>query len=121
MSREAHVRFCESLGVRLPGATHRVFGFENKRTAQHFLQTIVERFARFGLTLNLDKTRLIEFDRFAEINCRRRGQGRPATFDFLGFIHCCGTNRQGRFQVIGLTAKKRMRTTLAVRGGTPSF
>ena len=90
-----------------------VFGFENKRTAQRFLQAMAERFAKFGLTLNLDKTRLIEFGRFAAINRRRRGQGRPETFDFLGFTHCCGTNRQGRFQVIRLTAKKRMRTTLA--------
>lgn len=90
-----------------------VFGFENKKTAQRFLQAMSERFAKFGLSLNLDKTRLIEFGRFAKIDRRRRGEGRPETFDFLGFTHCCGTNRQGQFRVIRLTAKKRMRATLA--------
>jgi RNA-directed DNA polymerase len=90
-----------------------VFGFENKQAAQRFLQAMGERFAKFGLTLNLDKTRLIEFGRFAAIDRRRRGKGRPETFDFLGFTHCCGTNRQGQFRVTRLTAKKRMRATLA--------
>ena len=89
-----------------------VFGFENKRTAQRFLQDMRERFAKFGLPLNLDKTRLIEFGRSAAIDRRQRGEGRPETFDFLGFTHC-GTNRQGQFRVIRLTAKKRMRATLA--------
>lgn len=91
-----------------------VFGFENKKAAQRFLQAMSERFAKFGLTLNLDKTRLIEFGRFAAIDRRRRGQGRPETFDFLGFTHCCGKNRQGQFRVVRLTVKKRMRATLAV-------
>ncbi|HEX2711133.1 MAG TPA: group II intron reverse transcriptase/maturase, partial [Candidatus Acidoferrales bacterium] len=99
--------------MRLPRATRRVFGFENKQAAQRFLQAMGERFAKFGLTLNLDKTRLIEFGRFAAIDRRRRGEGRPETFDFLGFTHCCGTNRQGQFRVTRLTAKKRMRATLA--------
>jgi RNA-directed DNA polymerase len=90
-----------------------VFGFENEQAAQRFLQAMGERFAKFGLTLNLDKTRLIEFGRFAAIDRRRRGEGRPETFDFLGFTHCCGTNRQGQFRVTRLTAKKRMRATLA--------
>jgi RNA-directed DNA polymerase len=91
-----------------------VFGFENKKTAQRFLQAMSERLAKFGLTLNLDKTRLIEFGRFAAIDRRRRGQGRPETFDFLGFTHCCGKNRKGQFRVVRLTVKKRMRATLAV-------
>lgn len=90
-----------------------VFGFENKKTAQRFLQAMSERFAKFGLNLNLDKTRLIEFGRFAAVDRQRRGEGRPETFDFLGFTHCCGTNRQGQFRVVRLTARKRMRATLA--------
>ncbi len=72
-----------------------------------------ERFAKFGLTLHPDKTRLIEFGRFAAENRKKRGQGHAETFDFLGFTHCCGTDRQGRFQVVRLTVKKRMRATLA--------
>jgi RNA-directed DNA polymerase len=62
--------------------------------------------------LHPDKTRLFEFGRFASDRRRRRGQQQPETFDFLGFTHCCGTDRQGRFQVIRVTSKKRMRTTL---------
>jgi RNA-directed DNA polymerase len=71
-----------------------------------------ERLAKFGLSLNAKKTRLIEFGRFAATNRKRQGQGKPETFDFLGFTHCCGTDRQGRFQVTRLTVKKRMRVTL---------
>lgn len=88
-------------------------GFQKKGTAERFLNEKRERLAKFGLTLHPDKTRLIEFGRFAEENRRERGQGRPETFDFLGFAHCCGKYRQGRFQVIRLTVKKRMRATLA--------
>jgi RNA-directed DNA polymerase len=89
-----------------------VAGFENVRTAQAFLEELRERLAKFGLALHPDKTRLIEFGRFAVDRRRRRGQGRPETFDFLGFTHCCGTDRAGKFQVVRLTAKKRMRATL---------
>ena len=89
-----------------------VFGFKNGETARRFLRAMQERLAKFGLTLNATKTRLIEFGRFAATNRKRRGQSKPETFDFLGFTHCCGTDRQGRFQVTRLTVKKRMRATL---------
>jgi len=84
-----------------------VVGFDNVRTARAFLDCLRERLAKFGLTLHPDKTRLIEFGRFAAERRRARGQGRPETFDFLGFTHCCGTDQQGKFQVVRLTAKKR--------------
>jgi RNA-directed DNA polymerase len=81
--------------VRLPGPTHRVVGFENVRTARAFLDCLRERLAKFGLTLHPDKTRLIEFGRFAAERRRARGQGRPETFDFLGFTHVAGqTNKE---------------------------
>jgi len=89
-----------------------VMGFETSNAARQFLDEHRERFAKFGLALHPDKTRLIEFGRFASDRRRRRGQGRPQTFDFLGFTHCCGTDRKGKFQVIRLTSKKRMRATL---------
>ena len=89
-----------------------VMGFETDQAARKFLGELRERFAKFGLALHPDKTRLIEFGRFASDRRRRRGQDRPETFDFLGFTHCCGTDRQGRFRVIRVTAKKRMRATL---------
>jgi len=90
-----------------------VMGFESDQTARKFLEELRERLAKFGLALHPDKTRLIEFGRFASDRRRRRGQEGPETFDFLGLTHCCGTDRQGRFQVIRITAKKRMRATLA--------
>ena len=88
-------------------------GFQKKGTAERFLKEMREQLAKFGLKLHPDKTRLIEFGRFAEENRRAGRQGGPETFHFLGFTHCCGKDRQGRFQVIRLTVKKRMRATLA--------
>jgi len=64
--------------------------------------------ARFGLERHEGKTRLIEFGRFAQANRRRRGAGRPETFDFLGFTHYCGSTRAGRFMVQRKTQRKRM-------------
>ena len=101
----------EVIAVRY--ADDSVLGFQKKEAAERFLDQMRERLAKFGLSLHPDKTRLIEFGRFAEENRRVRGQRRPETFDFLGFTHCCGKDRQGRFQVIRLTIKKRMRATLA--------
>ncbi len=101
----------EVIAVRY--ADDSVLGFQKKEAAQRFLEQMRERLAKFGLSLHPDKTRLMEFGRFAEENRRARGQRRPETFDFLGFTHCCGKDRQGRFQVIRLTIKKRMRATLA--------
>ncbi len=89
-----------------------VVGFEKEATARAYLADLRERLAKFGLTLHPDKTRLIEFGRYAAERRRKRGQGRPETFDFLGFTHCCGTNLQGKFQVVRVTAKKRLRATL---------
>ncbi len=89
-----------------------VFGFKSEETARRFLIAMKERLAKFGLTLNATKTRLIEFGRFAATNRRSRGQSKPETFDFLGFTHCCGIDWQGRFQVTRLTMKQRMRATL---------
>ena len=89
-----------------------VVGFEDVRTARVFLESLRERLGKFGLTLHPDKTRLIEFGRYAAERRGKRGQGRPETFDFLGFTHCCGTDQQGKFQVVRLTAKKRMRATM---------
>lgn len=89
-----------------------VLGFAEERTAREFLVQFQDRLAKFGLALHPDKTRIIEFGRFAAERRRARKQGRPETFDFLGFTHCCGTDQQGRFQLHRLTVKKRMRATL---------
>jgi len=87
-------------------------GFEYQEDAQRFLVELRERFARFGLELHPDKTRLIEFGRFAAKNRQARGLGKPETFDFLGFTHICARMRDGRFWVRRITISKRMRAKL---------
>ena len=72
-----------------------VVGFEHREEADRFLTELRERFARFGLTLHPDKTRLIEFGRYADQNRRGRGDGKPETFNFLGFTHSCGEDTEG--------------------------
>jgi RNA-directed DNA polymerase len=90
-----------------------VAGFESKAEVGRFLEALKERFAKFGLTLNEDKTRVLEFGRFAAQHSAQRGLPRPQTFDFLGFTHVCATKRaNGRFTVRRLTTAKRMRATL---------
>jgi hypothetical protein len=63
-----------------------VLGFQHRAEAERFLKELGERLSRFGLELHPDKTRLIEFGRFAEENRTRRGEDKPETFDFLGFM-----------------------------------
>jgi group II intron reverse transcriptase/maturase len=89
-----------------------IVGFEYQEDAQRFLYDLRERFAKFGLELHPDKTRLIEFGRYAAERRRARGLGKPETFDFLGFTHICARMRDGRFWVRRITISKRMRTKL---------
>jgi group II intron reverse transcriptase/maturase len=89
-----------------------IVGFEHQEDALRFLADLRERFAKFGLELHPDKTRLIEFGRHAARRRRARGLGRPETFDFLGFTHLCGTSKKGRFWLRRITITKRMRTKL---------
>ena len=76
-----------------------VVGFQHERDAECFMQAVKGRFGRFELELHPDKTRLIEFGRYARERRRRRGQGKPETFDFLGFTHCCAETRRGHFRI----------------------
>src|ERR1051325_400281 len=90
-----------------------VLGFERRDEAERFLVQLRERLAKFGLELHPEKTRLIEFGRYAAKSRRARGQGKPETFDFLGFTHICGTTRKtGRFIVRRKTIGKRMSAKL---------
>lgn len=89
-----------------------VVGFEHEQEARAFLGELRERLAKFALELHPDKTRLIEFGRNADWKRRRRGQGKPETFDFLGFTHLCARNKKGRFWVKRITIAKRMRAKL---------
>jgi group II intron reverse transcriptase/maturase len=93
-----------------------VVGFEHRDEAERFLAEIRERFAQFGLGLHPDKTRLIEFGRYADKNRRDRGDGKPETFNFLGFTHSCAKTRKGWFTVLRQTMRTRWQAKLkAVR------
>jgi group II intron reverse transcriptase/maturase len=89
-----------------------VVGFEHRDDAEQCLAELRERFTRFGLTLHPDKTRLIEFGRFAAPNRRGRGEGKPESFNFLGFTHSCARTRQGTFTVLRRTMRTRMQAKL---------
>jgi group II intron reverse transcriptase/maturase len=89
-----------------------IMGFQRKVDAERFLEELRERFRRFNLELHPDKTRLLEFGRFAAKDRKERGQGKPETFDFLGFTHMCSLTRKGKFAVRRKTMRKKMRAKL---------
>jgi group II intron reverse transcriptase/maturase len=89
-----------------------VVGFQHRDDAQRFLAALRERFAKFGLGLHEEKTRLFEFGRFAAERRAQRGLPKPETFDFLGFTHACATSKNGRFKVKRVTSKERLRAKL---------
>ncbi len=90
-----------------------VMGFQYRGEAARFLRDLGDRMAKFGLALHPKKTRLIEFGRFAAENRRKRGDGKPETFDFLGFKHICGVKRGHKgFIVKRKTVPRRLRAKL---------
>jgi RNA-directed DNA polymerase len=89
-----------------------IVGFQHEADARRFLDAMRERLAEFALSLHPEKTRLIEFGRFAAENRRRRGLGKPETFNFLGFTFICGKSRRGRFLIKRKTRRDRMRAKL---------
>jgi RNA-directed DNA polymerase len=89
-----------------------VLGFQWETDADRCRRSLGERPGRFGLELHPDKTRRIEFGRYAELNRKRRGGGKPETFDFLGFTHISGKNGNGSYAVRRMTIRKRMRKKL---------
>jgi group II intron reverse transcriptase/maturase len=93
------VRYCDDFIVT----------FQYKSDAERYLKELKERFQKFKLELHPEKTRLIEFGRFAIDNCKKRGEGKPKTFNFLGFTHMCGVKKSGTFVVLRQTEKKRLR------------
>ncbi len=97
------VRFADDIVVR----------FQNRSDAERFQGELSERFAKFRLELHPEKTRLLEFGPFAIENRRRRGQGKPETFNFLGFTHICGKKRSnGMFTVRRTTIRQRLQAEL---------
>jgi len=98
------VRYCDDF----------VVGFQYRKDAERFLAGLRERFLKFKLELHKDKTRLIEFGRFAAQNRKSHGKGKPKTFDFLGFTHICGKTKNGKFTVLRHSMGKRIRAKLMV-------
>jgi hypothetical protein len=111
--------FEEVVKPRLKGEAHEVryaddaiLCFPYREDAEKVLEVLPKRFAKFGLTLHPEKTRLIAFGRFAKGEAKRRGKEKPDTFDFLGFTHICARSRQGKFTVHVKTIDKRLRRGL---------
>ena len=89
-----------------------IVGFEHESDARRFLDAMRERLGKFALSLHPEKTRLIEFGRYAAENRKRRGLGKPETFNFLGFTFICGKSRRGKFLIKRKTRRDRMRAKL---------
>jgi group II intron reverse transcriptase/maturase len=96
------VRYCDDF----------IVGFQHRHEAERFLADLHERLRRFGLELHPDKTRILEFGRFARENRNRRKEGKPETFNFLGFTHSCSQTRKGMFTVLRKTMRKRRQAKL---------
>ena len=90
-----------------------MLGFQHRWEAERFLEQLRKRMADYGLELHSEKTRLIQFGRFAAEHRKRDGAGKPETFQFLGFTHICGTNwKTGKFTVKRKTVSKRLTAKL---------
>src|SRR5262245_41767611 len=89
-----------------------IVGFQHENDARRFLNALRERLGEFALSLHSEKTRLIEFGRFAAENRKRRGLGKPETFNFLGFTFICSKTRQDKFQIKRKSRRDRMRAKL---------
>jgi RNA-directed DNA polymerase len=110
--------FEQEVKPRLKGEAHEirfaddaVMCFQYREDAEKVMEVLPKRFARFGLALHPEKTRLVDFGRYAEEHAKWQGK-KPATFDFLGFTHICSRSRRGKFMVNVRTMKKRLRRGL---------
>jgi len=103
----------EAYEIRFPDDA--ILCFQHREDAEKVLEVLPRRFEKYGMTLHPEKTRLIEFGRSAAKNARKQGK-KPATFNFLGFVHICARSRQGRFTVHGKTIAKRLGSGLKAVG-----
>lgn len=99
--------------VMIRFADDMVLGFQFKHEAMRFLEELKRRFKKFNLEVNTDKTSLTEFGRYAMERRKEMGNGKPETFDFLGFTHICSQSRLGKFTVLRKTSAKKLRNKLA--------
>ena len=111
--------FEEVVKPRLRGEAHEIrfaddaiLCFHYREDAEKVKTVLSKRFAKYGLTLHPEKTRLLEFGRYAEERAKRQGKKKPGTFDFLGLTHICARSRRGKFTVHVRTMRKRLRRSL---------
>ena len=90
-----------------------MMGFQLEQDARAMREALAERMAKFALELHPDKTRVLEFGRFARKEREQKGLHKPETFTFLGFVHIAGTSRKGTFQLQRQTSGKKLRASLA--------
>jgi RNA-directed DNA polymerase len=109
-----HWRRCEATGdmIIVRYADDFIVGFEHEADARRFLDEMRTRLEKFALSLHPEKTRLIEFGRHAAENRKRRGLGKPETFNFLGFTFICGKSRRGKFLIKRKSRRDRVRAKL---------
>ena len=103
---------CEGQAYIVRYADDFVCCFQHKRDALQFYESLKLRLKKFNLEIAEDKTKVIPFGRFAENNAKRTGNGKPATFDFLGFTHYCGKSKQGKFRVKRKSSRKKVQGKL---------
>lgn len=108
MSRDVHVRICESSGVRFPCATRLVVCFQAGKEARGFGEMLKERLAKFGLSIAEDKSRIIEFGRYVWQKAQREGR-KVDTFDFLGFTFYWAKSRKGGMWLARKTSRAKYR------------
>jgi hypothetical protein len=108
MSGDVHVRICERVGVRFPRATRLVIGCELEEDARRMKEVLPKRCATYGLEINTEKTKVVDFGRPQRSSAGRQ----PGTFRFLGFVHYWGTTWRGGYTIKRKTEGKRLRCTL---------
>ena len=86
--------------------------FQYKSEAEEFFQSLKVRLQKFNLEIAEDKTKIIPFGRFAEKDAKQTGNRKPATFDFLGFTHYCGTSKEGNLRMKRKTSRKKLQAKL---------
>ena len=106
---KAVTKHCRGQASMIRYADDFVCCFQYKDDAERFHAELIKRLAEFNLEIAEDKTKIFMFGRFAEENLKRIGQGKPQTFDFLGFTHYCSKNRNGKFRVKRKTSKKKFK------------
>jgi hypothetical protein len=107
-----HERAARYWELKERNADDLVVGFQHESDARRFWDAMRDRLREFSLSLHPDKTRLIEFGRFAAQNCKKRGRSKPETFKFLGFVLMCDKSRRGDFRIRRKSRRDRMRTKL---------